>query len=36
VWNWVPSMGHLGGIMMGVKEDRYEVENWDTETYFMG
>jgi hypothetical protein len=34
VWNWVPSVGHLGE--MGVKEDRYEVGNWEIGTYFMG
>jgi hypothetical protein len=28
--------GSFGGVMMGVKEDICEVENWETETYSMG
>jgi exonuclease III len=28
-WNWIPARGHSGGILLGVKEDSLEVENWE-------
>lgn len=35
-WNWVPARGHSGGILVGVKEDNLQVENWETGTYYLG
>ena len=35
-WNWVPSRGHSGGILMGVKEDLLQVENWEQGEFFVG
>jgi exonuclease III len=29
-WDWIPAIGHSGGILMGVKIERYEVEGWET------
>jgi hypothetical protein len=29
-WNWISARGHSGGILLGVKEDSLEVENWET------
>jgi hypothetical protein len=27
-WNWLPSKGSAGGILLGVNKDVFEVENW--------
>jgi hypothetical protein len=27
-WNWLPSFGSAGGILMGVNMDLFDVENW--------
>jgi exonuclease III len=35
-WEWVPAIGHSGGILMGVKKYRYEVEEWETGDFFYG
>jgi exonuclease III len=35
-WEWVPAIGHSGGILMGVKKDRFEVEEWETGDFFVG
>jgi hypothetical protein len=35
-WDWVPSKGHSGAILMGVKEDKLEVEAWEKGVYFIG
>lgn len=28
VWNWISAQGHSGGILLGVKEDLLQVEDW--------
>lgn len=28
LWNWLPASGHSGGILVGVKDDRLEIEGW--------
>jgi exonuclease III len=28
-WHWVPASGHSGGILLGVKEDTFEVDDMD-------
>jgi len=33
---WIPSRGHSGGILVGVKEDILQVENWDLGETFVG
>jgi exonuclease III len=35
-WDWIPAIGHSGGILMGVKIERYEVEGWETRSYYAG
>jgi hypothetical protein len=27
-WNWLPSKGSAGGILMGLDKDLFELENW--------
>lgn len=34
-WNWVPSKGHSGGILMGVKDDCLEIEKWNKGEFFL-
>jgi len=34
-WNWVPAKGHSGGILLGVRGDILEVENWVTGNFFV-
>lgn len=34
--NWLPSRGHLGGILMGVKEYCLQVENWEQAEFYVG
>ena len=33
LWKWLPAKGHSGGILMGVKGDSLEVEDWECFTY---
>jgi exonuclease III len=35
-WEWIPTVGHSGGILMEVKTERYEVESWETGSYYVG
>lgn len=35
-WGWIAASGHSGGILMGVKEDILQVENWETGEFFVG
>ena len=28
LWKWIPAKGHSGGILVGVKTDLIEVEDW--------
>lgn len=36
VWNWIPSHGHSGGILVGVKEGILQVEDWVKGQHFVG
>jgi hypothetical protein len=33
VWNWLPAIGTAGGILVGVKEDSFEIISWEIFTY---
>lgn len=35
-WGWLAASGHSGGILLGVKEEVLEVEDWDSGDYYMG
>jgi exonuclease III len=35
-WEWLPARGHSGGILLGVKEDNFQVENWEHGAYYQG
>jgi exonuclease III len=35
VWNWLPASGHSGGILLGVKEETFEVEDMDRGEFFV-
>jgi hypothetical protein len=35
VWHWQPTFGHSGGILLGVKEGTFEVEDMDHGDYFV-
>lgn len=35
VWHWLPANGHSGGILLGVKEDTFEVEDMDQGEFFV-
>lgn len=34
-WNWLPANGHSGGILLGVKEETFEVEDMDRGELFV-
>jgi exonuclease III len=34
-WNWLSASGHSGGILLGVKEDTFEVEDMDRGELFV-
>jgi hypothetical protein len=34
-WNWLPASRHSGGILLGVKEETFEVEDIDCGEFFM-
>ena len=34
-WQWLPTSSHLGGILLGVKEDTFEVEHMDRGEFFL-
>lgn len=36
VWEWIPAHGHSGGILIGVKDDILQVEEWHKHTYSVG
>jgi hypothetical protein len=33
VWNWLPAVGTAGGILVGVKEDSFEIISWEIFKY---
>jgi len=35
IWNWIPAYGHSGGILVGVKYDRLEIEGWNKGVYYL-
>ena len=34
-WQWLPATGHSGGILLGVKEDTFEVDDMDRGEFFV-
>ena len=34
-WQWLPATGHSGGIVLGVKQDTFEVEDMDRGEFFL-
>jgi len=34
-WNWLPASGHSGGILLGAKEETFEVEDMDRGDFFV-
>jgi hypothetical protein len=35
VWNWLPASGHLGGMLLGFREDTFEVGEWKKGDFFL-
>ena len=35
MWNWLPAKGHLGGIIVGIRDDLKEVEDWFVGEYLI-
>uniref|UniRef100_A0ACD5YMW8 Uncharacterized protein n=1 Tax=Avena sativa TaxID=4498 RepID=A0ACD5YMW8_AVESA len=35
MWNWIPASGHSGAILLGVKEETFEVEDMDHGEFFV-
>ena len=35
-WQWTPARGHSGGILLGIKEDILQIENWETDDFYVG
>ena len=33
MWNWLPAVGTTGGILVGVKEDRFDIIHCDIHTF---
>jgi hypothetical protein len=36
IWNWVPAEGHSGGLLLGFREESFEVGEWNKGTFFIG
>jgi hypothetical protein len=34
-WNWLPAIGTAGGILVGVKEDIFEIISWEIFKYYV-
>ena len=34
-WSWLPARGHLGGLLMGVRDSLFEVGGMDRGSYFL-
>uniref|UniRef100_A0A8I6WU41 Endonuclease/exonuclease/phosphatase domain-containing protein n=1 Tax=Hordeum vulgare subsp. vulgare TaxID=112509 RepID=A0A8I6WU41_HORVV len=34
-WQWLPAMGHSGGILLDVREDAFTVEDMDRGEFFV-
>jgi exonuclease III len=35
VWNWLPANGHSGGMLLGFREDKFEVGSWRKGSFFL-
>jgi exonuclease III len=35
VWNWVPAEGHSGGLLLGFREESFEVGEWFKGTFLI-
>jgi exonuclease III len=35
VWNWLPVVGHSGGMLLGFRDDKFEVGEWMKGTFFI-
>jgi endonuclease/exonuclease/phosphatase family metal-dependent hydrolase len=35
VWNWLPATGHSGGLLLGFREECFEVGDWKKGTFFL-
>jgi hypothetical protein len=35
VWNWLPAEGHSGGMLLGFRDDSFEVGSWKKGTFFL-
>lgn len=36
LWRWSPAKGHLGGLLIGVKIDSFEIEQVEDASFFLG
>ena len=36
VWSWLPAWGHSGGVLLGIKDDKLEVELWMHGEFYIG
>jgi hypothetical protein len=34
VWNWLPATGHSGGLLLGFREECFEVGDWKKGIFF--
>src|SRR4051812_36763670 len=34
-WQWLPATGHSRGILMGIKDDKFEIEDMDRGEFFL-
>src|SRR3954468_15085890 len=34
-WSWLPASGHSGGILLGEKEDTFEIDDMDRGDFFV-
>jgi hypothetical protein len=35
VWNWLPATGHSGGMLLGFRDESFEVGDWKKGTFFI-
>jgi hypothetical protein len=35
IWNWVPAEGHSGGLLLGFREESFEVGEWSKGTFLI-
>jgi hypothetical protein len=34
IWNWVPANGHSGGMLLGFRDESFEVHEWKKREFF--